>query len=107
MTAPASIANQRFGSLVAKTRVASDKRGKAKWHCLCDCGGTVDARIDNLIFGRTTRCAACRPKRQPGAPITRIGGKPISMPGKPNLSEQIGISESVNTLSDDGDIWGG
>lgn len=56
---------QRFGMLRAERQVDSsslvDKptNGVYVWFCLCDCGGTMMVRSDDLAAGTVTRCNAC------------------------------------------------
>lgn len=47
---------QRFGRLVVRQRFFDDKRGQARWHCVCDCGGIAVVRTGNLKYRRTVSC---------------------------------------------------
>lgn len=50
------ITGQRFGRLVAVSRVGYDKHGQSRWLCQCDCGNTTTVLIDNLRRGYTKSC---------------------------------------------------
>jgi hypothetical protein len=50
-----ALAGQRFGRLVARSRVI--KNGKSHWVCRCDCGNVVRVALINL--GRNTRSCGC------------------------------------------------
>jgi hypothetical protein len=54
--------NQRFGSLVVVERTDSNRRGYARWLCICDCGNRTVALGDNLRHGRTRSCGCGRGK---------------------------------------------
>lgn len=42
------LTGQRFGRLTIISRCGSDKRGNAKWKCICDCGSISLATTGNL-----------------------------------------------------------
>jgi hypothetical protein len=46
----------RFGRLAVVTRVESDKRGEARWLCLCDCGENTTVLGSHLRTGRIKSC---------------------------------------------------
>lgn len=50
------ITNKRFGSLIAKFSVGTDKHNQNIWHCKCDCGNEVDVIASALIQGKTKSC---------------------------------------------------
>ncbi len=50
---------RRFGMLTAIRVTRSGYNGYLRWHCACDCGGSVEVISKNLIGGRTTHCG-CR-----------------------------------------------
>lgn len=47
---------QRFSRLVVVRPAARDKRGNARWHCHCDCGGTATVQSGALRNGHTKSC---------------------------------------------------
>lgn len=51
------VTNQRFGMLTAQYCTGrKDKSGSYYWHCLCDCGGEVDASLHQLQAGYRKSC---------------------------------------------------
>ena len=56
------LTGQRFGHLVALSRVSRQMEGRQRtyWACRCDCGATLDVRLSNLIQGTTTSCGCLR-----------------------------------------------
>jgi len=52
------LTGQRFGSLIVQCRAPG--LGVAKWHCLCDCGGTTDVASADLRKGRSRSCGCGR-----------------------------------------------
>ncbi len=59
----ANLANEvgsRFGRLVVTARAPNNARGKARWQCVCDCGGIKVADAGNLRAGRTASCGCIR-----------------------------------------------
>ena len=51
---------QRFGRLTVMRRVASDGAGRARWHCVCDCGGSAIYLRAVLIAGGAKSCGCLR-----------------------------------------------
>lgn len=52
------ISGHKFGRLTAIKRIGLV--GKTSfWHLICDCGGSIDARLGNIQSGQTTSCG-CR-----------------------------------------------
>ena len=54
-----NLSGQRFGRLVAEYRAPNAGEGtssKAKWNCLCDCGGTTIVHASALRSGNTKSC---------------------------------------------------
>lgn len=51
-----SIAGQRFGRLVAHSKIGKDKNNNPLWMCVCDCGGETITRIFMLRSGRAKSC---------------------------------------------------
>lgn len=60
MTHVRDLLGQRFGMLTVSARAANSKSGKARWTCLCDCGGTTTAHGTDLSHGHTTSCGCHR-----------------------------------------------
>ena len=58
MSRPAhDLTGQRFGRLVATTAIANEPgKGKSRWACLCDCGGSHTATASNLKAGKVRSC---------------------------------------------------
>lgn len=56
MVARAELTGQRFGRLTVVRYADSTKRGKARWLCCCDCGGTASVLTTNLLRGSTQSC---------------------------------------------------
>lgn len=50
------LTNKRFGRLTVISYDSSDKRGKARWLCKCDCGERKVIDSDSLVRGHTLSC---------------------------------------------------
>lgn len=50
------LAHQRYGRLVALSRVGSTDAGHAKWAFRCDCGATTVVLATNVLRGLTNSC---------------------------------------------------
>ena len=50
------LTGQQFGKLTVICRVGSNKRGRAMWKCVCECGRTSIVVGTNLISGKTHSC---------------------------------------------------
>ena len=51
------ITGQRFGLLTAQYPLpARDASGSTVWHCICDCGGEIDAPLHQLTAGYRKSC---------------------------------------------------
>ena len=51
------ITGQRFGRLTAQYPLpARDASGSTVWHCVCDCGGEIDAPLHQLTAGYRKSC---------------------------------------------------
>lgn len=50
------LTGQRFGKLIVIRRAGSNKFGKARWECVCDCGKTHFAVTQTLREGGVTSC---------------------------------------------------
>lgn len=68
------LTNQRFGKLVAKYRVESDKNRHARWYCECDCGGKTIAYATSLVRGQSLSCG-CESSRATIGPRSVIHGE--------------------------------
>jgi hypothetical protein len=49
----------RFANLVVADRTDSDRYGRTRWRCVCDCGNEVVVGSNNLRTGNTKSCG-CR-----------------------------------------------
>jgi len=49
----------KFGKLTVISRCENDKRGKTRWKCVCECGGEIIVRANNLKDG-TKSCGCSR-----------------------------------------------
>lgn len=50
------LTGQRFGRLIVLNRCKNKINGYWKWHCLCDCGNTIDVVSTSLKNGNTKSC---------------------------------------------------
>lgn len=50
------LTGMRFGRLVVKKYVRTDKNGKAIWLCRCDCGNEKEILGESLVNGNTKSC---------------------------------------------------
>lgn len=55
-----NLIGNRFGKLVVIARDMSDRHGKARWLCLCDCGNRKIAIGQHLKNGRTRSCGCIK-----------------------------------------------
>lgn len=53
------ITGKRFGKLVAQKIAYKGRRGHYYWHCDCDCGNKIIAKISYLQNGKLTSCGKC------------------------------------------------
>lgn len=56
MSKPLDLVGQRFGQLVVIKREDSDKHGKSRWLCQCDCGNTTITSGSMMKKGNTRSC---------------------------------------------------
>jgi hypothetical protein len=56
--------DRRFGMLVAKHPVRGGPH--IRWHCVCDCGKTVDSLEAQLLKGKAWNCGCSHPRRKKG-----------------------------------------
>lgn len=57
------LTGQRFGILTAKALAAKAKNGTTRWACVCDCGKSVEVRVDHLRNGATKSCGCLKVER--------------------------------------------
>lgn len=57
------LTGQRFGRLAVIDREGSDRWGKARWLCLCECGNKVVVRARDLRSGDTQSCGCLQAER--------------------------------------------
>lgn len=50
----------RFGRLVVVRRASNDKKGNARWVCVCDCGNETTVLSYNLTSGKIKSCGCLR-----------------------------------------------
>lgn len=62
MTKSVDCVGTRFGKLTVIERAESNKFGKARWRCLCDCGGEVTTTRNQLVSGNTRSCGCLHHK---------------------------------------------
>lgn len=60
MSRASNLTNSRFGSLVARVRLTSNRHGQARWWCDCDCGRQAAVTAGNLKSGLVTSCGCSR-----------------------------------------------
>ncbi len=57
------LTGRSFGRLVVVAREANTKAGKARWRCVCECGGSALADASNLRSGGTASCGCIRKEK--------------------------------------------
>lgn len=67
MPATTDLTTSRFGRLAVQTR-SGTRGGRVTWHCLCDCGTTVEVVSHALTSGHTTSCGCLRNERNASTP---------------------------------------
>lgn len=72
MSAKIDLTGQRFGTLVVIRAGPSTKRGAARWHCKCDCGGETMRNGYSLTSGNATSCGASVHRTKHGMHDTRL-----------------------------------
>ena len=55
-----SLINQRFGKLTVLARAEKNLNHKIYWHCVCDCGNTLDVLSTDLRNNNINACENCR-----------------------------------------------
>ena len=53
---PSDLTGVQFGRLTAESRVESASGGRARWQCVCSCGGRKVVRAEHLKSGYTKSC---------------------------------------------------
>ena len=61
-----NLTGKKFYSLTAMERVGSDKHGRARWKCKCDCGKETIVASHNLKSGLVGSCGCSRRKPRVG-----------------------------------------
>lgn len=86
-----NISGQRFGNLVAQTRVPKEmSRRNARWVCLCDCGNTTIALMGNLQNGGKKSCG-CEQYKRLERVMTKAGYVTVDAPdGHPHAGKRNG-----------------
>jgi len=56
---PKDITGERFGKLVALHPAGYSLHVSVVWTCQCDCGNTVDVKLNHLTSGHTRQCREC------------------------------------------------
>lgn len=54
-----NLTDRRFGALIAKKYLYSNKNGRAIWECNCDCGVVIEANSKYLLSEEKTNCGQC------------------------------------------------
>jgi len=54
------LTGQVFGRLTVVSRAENSKGGKARWNCVCECGGSTTTSTSNLRSKRTKSCGCSR-----------------------------------------------
>lgn len=54
------IKGKKFGHLTVLCRVESDRFGKSRWKCICDCGKETISSGSSLVSGKTRSCGCTR-----------------------------------------------
>lgn len=58
----ADITDQRFGKLIAKKCVGTNRFNNCLWQCVCDCGSEVIVPATRLLIGETRSCGCASSK---------------------------------------------
>lgn len=56
------LSGRRFGKLLVRG-AAEGRRGKARWYCDCECGGSTTACSSNLLGAKTLSCGCLQRER--------------------------------------------
>lgn len=56
MSKKIDLVGQRFGRLTVVSPAPSDKKGRARWECICDCGNKTTVRADRLCSKQAKSC---------------------------------------------------
>ena len=70
---------ERFGKLIVLYRVGSTSKGKAVWHCKCECGNEVDVLGYYLRCGDTQSCGCLKKQHS-----SKLGKRDKSGENNPN-----------------------
>lgn len=56
-----NLTGMKFGRLTALYPTERrDRKGSVYWHCLCDCGNTIEVSVDNLMWGNYQSCGCLK-----------------------------------------------
>lgn len=55
-----NLIGQRFGHLVVKRQLGTNKHGQMRYECLCDCGNLTESIAGNLKHGHKKSCGCYR-----------------------------------------------
>ena len=66
-----NLTGRRFGRLIVRERVGSNKHGFAMWNCLCDCGVVKLISGNHLSTGNTASCGCAYQERAAVRPANR------------------------------------
>ena len=62
---PQDLTGRRFGLLTAMYPTEQrDKRGSVYWHCICECGNTIDVPAAGLIHAHNRSCGCLKEQNQ-------------------------------------------
>lgn len=62
---PQDLTGRQFGLLTAMYPTEQrDKRGSVYWHCVCECGNTIDVSAAALIQRNNRSCGCLKDKNQ-------------------------------------------
>lgn len=62
---PQDLTGRQFGLLTAMYPTEQrDKRGSVYWHCVCECGNTIDVPAAGLIHAHNRSCGCLKDQNQ-------------------------------------------
>ena len=65
-----NIEGRRFGRLIAKYPISNVR--PTKWHCVCDCGNSINTRVSSLNRGSTKSCGCLQREASGKACVKRL-----------------------------------
>lgn len=87
------VAGQTFGLLTAREYV-----GRSRWLCLCQCGGVVRVRLNNLRSGNSRSCGCADKAPRDTTPETRLRTVRIAR-GRTQADLALRLGVSAMTIS--------